>query len=68
MTTETRNYDQQLQTICTNTKQKSKITDESDFSYTGFTSKSEENCAIMVFIYINYCHLIFSEVYNRGHI
>ncbi|CAG9533230.1 unnamed protein product, partial [Cercopithifilaria johnstoni] len=51
MTVETKSYHQRLQTmqtnICTNLKQEPEITEQSDFSHTGFTSKSEENYIIM---------------------
>ncbi|KAL4002841.1 Phosphatidylinositol 3- and 4-kinase family protein [Acanthocheilonema viteae] len=50
MTVETKSYDPQLQTvpvdIFINLKQESEISDQSDFSHTGFTFKSEENYAM----------------------
>lgn len=54
VTAETKDYDPRLQTISlnisTNSKQKPKISEQSDFSNTGFTSISVENCPMVTII------------------
>ncbi|VDO27646.1 unnamed protein product [Brugia timori] len=51
----------QLQTVplnvCIDLKQNLRISDQSvSLSRTGFTSKSEENCAMVIFVFTNYHH------------